>query len=228
MFNIKDREIFFTKFANQLYDPFVEEYKDDLIELIKIIRQIGAPLEGSIFFNNLETDLRPDNLSSVFLVKRRMLALTARANQKILEIGFNAGFSALLMLTANPELKLVSADICMHAYTLPCFDYLKMRFGDRIDFISGNSLESMPVALSFDNDFDVYIIDGGHGITVAEADLANIIAKARPDSLILFDDSDWPALRAMLDFYVLARKIIPLSDVQGYIHNTNQMFFRVI
>jgi hypothetical protein len=228
MFDIKDRELFFKNFSNKSFEPFLNEYTNDLIKLIEIIRNIGKPVEGSIFFNNNETDLRSDNLSDTFKVKRRTLALTAIANNKILEIGFNAGFSALLMLTANPNLRLVSADICMHPYTIPCFEYLKERFGDRLNFIAGNSLESIPAALSFYNDYNVYIIDGGHGLSVAEADLATIIANARPDSLILFDDSDWPELRAMLDFYMLGRKLLPVSDVQGFIHNTNQMFFRVL
>ena len=228
MLSIKTKELFYTNFSNPRFDPCVDEYKDDLLNLIDIIKRIGKPLEGSVFFNNLETNLSPDNLSESFLRKRRTLALLAKSNSKFVEIGFNAGFSALLLLTANPNLNLLSIDICMHDYTIPCFEYLKSRFGSRIDFVNGNSLVALPLALAVDNDFDVFIIDGGHGVDVAEADLCNVISRAPKNSLILFDDSDWPALRVMLNFYVLSGKLNPIIDTEGYIHNTNQMFFRVI
>lgn len=58
--------------------------------------------------------------------------------------------------------------------------------------------------------------------------LCNVISLATKNSLILFDDSDWPLLRVMLDVYILSGKLSPVIDTEGYVHNTNQMFFRVI
>ena len=228
MIDQKSKSVLFGNYKNQSFDPYVADYHDDLINLIEIIKNIGKPLEGSVFFDNHEENLNPENLSNNFLRKRRTLGLLANTNNNFLEIGFNAGFSSLLLLTANPNLSLLSFDICMHEYTIPCFSYLKSRFGSRINLINGNSLETLPPALAQNNNFDVFIIDGGHGLAVAEADFCNIISRAPKNSLILFDDSDWYELRVMLDFYVFAGKVLPIIDTEGYIHNTNQMFFRVI
>jgi len=142
-----------------------------------------------------------------------------------MEIGFNAGHSALLMLTANPSLKLTYIDICVHRYTTLCFEYLRSIFGDRINLINGNSLLAFPLLKSQANDFDFYIIDGGHGIDVAETDMYNVIKYGRKGSIILFDDSDNTTLRTMLSMYMLSGDIISISDPAWLLKNTNQMFF---
>lgn len=45
---------------------------------------------------------------------------------------------------------------------MPCYEYLKTCFGDRIDLIKGPSEEVLPKLLATNNTFDSYFIDGGH------------------------------------------------------------------
>ena len=210
-------------FTDPTFDPFVETYGPHLERLNAIVRSTGAPLEGGVFYKNLETDLSA--LSPGYLNKRRGLALAALQFSSVQEIGFNAGHSALLLLSANPSLRLTSIDICRHKYTMPCFHYLKSVFGDRIDLIEANSLVAFPILKRAGRDCDLFIIDGGHGVDVAEVDLYNVLQFGKRGSIILFDDSDMPELRVLLDMYLITGELISISDQLGLLKNTNQMFF---
>ena len=222
-----EREKFYTAISEIHKEPLANELKGHLKELIQIIKNVGEPLEGNIFFNNLEKNIDGPYFDN-YLNKRRALAVFATAHSSLLEIGFNSGFSALLMLVANSKIKITSIDICEHKYTIPCFEYLRNNFGDRISLVKGNSLNVLPTLLAYEREFTAYIIDGGHGFSTAESDLANILNASHKNSIICFDDTNMPALRVMLNAYMLSGKISNISDPGGYlILNSNHMFFRV-
>jgi hypothetical protein len=224
--SISDRAVTLKKFSDRSWEPFKDEYLPHLRELLKVIKDIGEPLEGNIFYANLEANLT-EELSANFFEKRRNLALFSLSQSSILEIGFNSGFSALLLLTANKSLRLTCVDICYHKYTIPCFNYLKTIFNDRIQLIESNSLMAFPL-INTDSYVkpNAYIIDGGHGMDVAEADLLNVITYGDKGSIICFDDSDFPDLRVLLDIYLLKGKLIAINDVpKGHIQDGSQMFF---
>ena len=224
--SISERALNLKKFTDRGWEPFKEEYLIHLHELLKIIKEIGEPLEGNIFYANLETNLT-DELQANFFEKRRNLALFSLAHNSILEIGFNSGFSALLLLTANKSLRLTCVDICYHKYTIPCFNYLKSIFNNRIELIESNSLMAFPlINLESCQKPNAFIIDGGHGLDVAEADLLNVITYSDKGSIICFDDSDFPDLRVLLDIYLLKGTLISISDTpKGHIQDGSQMFF---
>jgi len=215
---------FMHHFTDQKFDPFKEQYIEHVFELNKIVRSTGEPLEGNLCYDHLEEKLTAQ-LSTQYLPKRRTLALMSLMFGNVMEIGFNAGHSALLMLTANPSLRLTCVDVCEHKYTVPCYDYLKAIFGDRINLIRSNSLIAFPLLARQQKDFDLYIIDGGHGVHVAEGDLFNVIQFGKRGSVICFDDSDFPPLRVMLNMYLITGKLIPLVDQAGYLPNISQMIF---
>jgi hypothetical protein len=212
-----------NSFADLNYDPFVGIYGEILLGLNNVISKIGEPCEGNLFYKHLETDF--GTVVQHFLPKRRALGLAGMMFNNVMEIGFNAGHSALLLLASNPNLKLTSIDLCYHKYTVPCYEYLKSIFGDRINLIQANSLVAFPLLDNVCDGFDFYIIDGGHGIDVAESDLYNVIKHGRKGSVILFDDSDHPPLRVLLDMYLLSGKIISIADANWMIKNNSQMFF---
>jgi predicted O-methyltransferase YrrM len=223
-----ERANILAQIADESVEPFYNQYRHHLCELDNIVRSSGEEMEGSVFYNNKTKDLNAV-LNPDYSKKRRTLALLANAYSEILEIGFNAGHSALLLLSANPSLRLTSIDIGCHSYTVPCYEYLQSVFPDRINLVIGNSLTALPRASCYLQLCQLVIIDGGHGLETAEADLANVISHTRKGTKILFDDSDWrpplPPLRAMISIYIAQGLIIPLSDPQGYLHNTNQMLF---
>jgi predicted O-methyltransferase YrrM len=152
----------------------------------------------------------------------------AMAHKEVVEIGFNSGFSALLMLTANPELKLTCVDICEHKYTEPCFQYLKTVFEDRITLVKGDSTVVLPEVLQSNKSLTGYIIDGGHGLDVAEQDLQNVIKYANDGAILCFDDSDFVELRMMLNMYMMSGHLINFMDEFGPTQNQTQMFFKIV
>ena len=207
-------------------EMFFEEYRPHLDALLNIIKDIGEPLEGNIFYKHL--DPNPGHqLVERFLPKRAALAMFAMAHQDIVEVGFNAGFSALLTLTANPNLKLTSVDICEHQYTMPCYEYLMNAFPGRISLVKGDSRQVLASVLKNDKDLTGYIIDGGHGIDVAEEDLRNIIQFANKDAVLCFDDSDFADLRLMLNLYMMSGHLTSLWDPHAVVQNETQMFFKI-
>jgi hypothetical protein len=207
-------------------EPFFELYKTNLDTLKKIIDDVGEPLEGNIFYEHLEKNLT--NLTQRFFPKRAALAMFAMAHKEVVEIGFNSGFSALLMLTANPELKLTCVDICEHQYTEPCFQYLKTIFEDRITLVKGDSTVVLPEVLQSNKNLTGYIIDGGHGLDVAEQDLQNVIKYANDGAVLCFDDSDFVELRMMLNMYMMSGHLTSIVDEYGPTQNQTQMFFKIV
>ncbi len=214
----------FSEFKKK--DPMYDEYLLHLQELLKIIKAIGEPLEGNIFYQHHEPN-PGEQLLDKFVDKRAALAMFGMAHNNIVEIGFNAGFSALLMLTANPNLKLTSVDICEHKYTEPCFDYLASVFPGRVNLVRGDSTQVLAEVLQGNKDLTGYIIDGGHGLQVAETDLQNVIKYSNPHAVLCFDDSDFVQLRILLNAYMMAGFLAPIHDEFCLIQNQTQMFFNI-
>jgi hypothetical protein len=120
-----------------------------------------------------------------FEIKRKnMLAIASRYNT-ITEIGFNAGHSAALMLTANSNLKLTSVDIGYHSYTVPCANIIQNHFPDRHTLILKDSKKICRDEIEHS---DVVVIDGGHRFEDCLLDIAICVAYCKPGTLIVVDD----------------------------------------
>ena len=69
------------------------------------------------------------------------------------------GHSLLIMLLANPNLKITTIDI-VEKYSKAATDYLQNEFPNaKINFIKGNSLNIIP---KLDAKYDLFHIDGTH------------------------------------------------------------------
>ena len=197
-------------FINQVCDddwePGYEDYKLHLSELNRIVRESGASLEGGLFFEHLQDDVA-DVPSPFFRNKRVNYAVFCSSGSTLLEIGFNAGHSALLALTINPDLIYVGVDICHHPYTRPCFEYLKGLFGDRVRLHAGDSRDVLPVLRDERRIYDIIHVDGGHNFYIAHADLRNVIDLAAGGATLLFDDVNDHLISALCDYYVLRGRL---------------------
>ena len=100
---------------------------------------------------------------------RRNLWRAARFKERLLEVGVNAGHSALLALSSNPKLQYYGVDIVSHSYTIACVDFLKGEFPGRVHLFPGDSREVLPWLADRSGDlaFDLFSIDGGHTSEVA-------------------------------------------------------------
>lgn len=71
-------------------------------------------------------------------------ALLKNNPKNVLEIGFNSGFSTLLMLMTNPNVNITCVDLGEHSYRQPCLEWLLTQFPNRIQYFEGDSREILP------------------------------------------------------------------------------------
>ena len=164
--------------------------------LLPIIHNCGELLEGNIFMLHHST-----NYTDTFLNKTKNISnLVLNKNIKnVMEIGFNSGFSTLLMLLSNPHMCISCFDLGEHKYTLPCYEKLKETFGNRIKITIGDSTKTLPKV----NDiYDLIHIDGGHSTTVATNDILNSYRLSNKGTILIMDDYDFPNLHHLWNSYI--------------------------
>jgi hypothetical protein len=160
-----------------------------LVNLENIIRSFDYPLEGNCFYMH-GTLTRSDEL----IPKQQNLSLVAKHGTNILEIGFNAGHSALLFLMSNPKCNITVFDIAHHPYTKPCYEYLDSCFPNRLKAHWGNSRDTLPRFIADNNGevlMDLIHVDGSH----QEDDVIHDVNACRllrhANTWVIFDDYDF-------------------------------------
>jgi hypothetical protein len=183
----------------QAFSYVLLELEPILNTILTICKGSGEPLmEGNCFYQHMTNGKRIPELFS----KQMNLYNAAKYSKHIMEIGFNAGHSSLLFLMANPSSKLTIFDICEHAYTKPCVEYLMSLFPERITFIEGDSTKTVPKYFEKHPDvsFDLIHIDGAHDVSIADKDFKNSYPMA--SNTIIWDDTQDEGLRKLLDSYI--------------------------
>jgi len=192
-----------------------------LIQLETIMRECTTVdwIEGNCFYKHLTFEVD----SSLKTKQRNILAL-AQGRKNILEIGFNAGHSCLLMLMVNPVCHITALDICEHTYTKKCFDYLSKEFEGRITLIEGDSTVTLPLLVQQKQVYDLIHVDGSHASVVAKSDFKNSINLMTPTTMVILDDTDLIQLQTLWKDY-LDRGIIKdcSSDYLPAIHTIGKL-----
>ena len=121
--------------------------------LLPIIKNTGELLEGNIFMLHCTT-----NYTNVFSNKIKNIsnAVLNKNIKNIMEIGFNSGFSTLLMLMSNSNAHVSCFDLGEHSYTMSCYNKIKETFGDRINITIGDSTKTLQ---NVDEKYDLIHID---------------------------------------------------------------------
>lgn len=185
--------LFFYKGLLQNQGSFLSKESQLLVEWnawiqTHLLPLIQEPLEGSIWNKHLTKS--PD---ISLLAKQKTIADLARqVKGKVCEIGFNAGFSALLLLLANPTLELTCLDLGDHSYTQPCFNKLQTMFGERVKLILGDSRQTMK---ELGAGFELVHVDGGHSEEVAKSDCQHALRILSSKGLLLLDDTNLSAVQ---------------------------------
>jgi predicted O-methyltransferase YrrM len=203
--NIKD----FTITTNiQQAKKYIDDY------LLPIITNCGELLEGNIFMLHHTT-----TYTEIFSNKSKNISnLLLNKNIKtVMEIGFNSGFSTLLMLLTNSNISITCVDLGEHSYTIPCYEKLKEKFGDRINIIIGDSTKTLENQTTI---YDLIHIDGGHSTEVANSDIINSYRLSKTGTILIMDDYDFPNLHELWNMYIskynLKQLNIPLYDSQHH------------
>jgi len=173
--------------------------------LLPIVKTSGELLEGNIFMLHETTDY-----TDVFLNKTKNISnvLLNKNIKHVMEIGFNAGFSSLLMLLTNPSMYISCFDLGEHKYTLPCYEKLKETFGDRIKITIGDSMKTLQ---HIKEEYDLIHIDGGHSTEVATSDIKNAYRLSKNGTILIMDDYDFTNLHHLWDSYIEKHNLKPLT-----------------
>lgn len=180
--------------STKQYLEILEKNRHYFEDLKRICLDIGEPVEGNLFHphNKITTDL------TVAIPKQVNVYSLARTATNIMEIGFNAGHSVLLMLIANDDSKITCFDICEHTYTEKCFEYLDSTFPNRLTLIKGDSRKTVP---QYTNDtppkFDLIHIDGGHNPDVTRQDFENSYKMC--SKFIIMDDTNMSYINGIVE-----------------------------
>jgi hypothetical protein len=190
-----------ASFEQPDWDPASSIEPELLKELNRLATDGDAGVEGNLFYFGKpdSIDAPPDPKRNG---KRRNYQFFLLGCRSLLEIGFNAGHSALLALSCNPDLRYVGVDLGRHGYVARCSGLLRERFGDRIDLVTGDSREVM-TRFHQRAPFDRYHVDGGHSIGVASTDLSNVWACAKHGDLVLMDDTQYERLDILCDYFLV-------------------------
>jgi predicted O-methyltransferase YrrM len=140
--------------------------------------------------------------TDVFLNKSKNISnmVLNRNIKNVMEIGFNSGFSTLLMLITNPNIRISCFDLGEHKYTMLCYEKLKEFFGDRINITIGDSVQTLE---NHNAIYDLIHIDGGHSTEVATCDIINSYTLSKQGTILIMDDYDFPNLHNLWDNYVV-------------------------
>lgn len=173
--------------------------------LMPIINNCGELLEGNIFTLHHTT-----RYTDVFLKKTKNISNLVLNKQikNVMEIGFNSGFSSLLMLLTNPNICITCFDLGEHTYTIPCYEKLKETFGDKINIIIGNSMVTLQ---NIPDIYDLIHIDGGHSTEVADSDIKNSYRLSKQGTILIMDDYDFGNLHQLWDSYINKYNLKPLN-----------------
>jgi hypothetical protein len=179
------------------YFDLLNKNNHHIDNIYQICSKSGETLEGNCYYEhvtkNIIIDLIPKQMNHI------SLGLVSNA---ILEIGFNAGHSCLFYLISNPNSTVTIFDTCEHSYTIPCFEYLKNNFPNRLTLIKGDSNLTIPEyhKNNLSKKFDLVHIDGGHDRKTANNDFMNCYKIA--SNKIIFDDTDQYHLNELFELYL--------------------------
>lgn len=154
-----------------------------------------------------------------FYNKQELLYNLAKESKKVLEIGTYMGHSALIMLLANPDLKITCIDIS-DEYALPSINVLNKYFNNAITFIKEDGAKALE---NLNEKYDLFHIDGDHSDSVVEKEVNNILKynlNSREDNILrlLFDDVGCIPnvyINIMIKFNIF-KKIIPKVEVMHW------------
>jgi hypothetical protein len=182
----------YTIARDSLDEVLSPAFRERLERLNGVVVATGEALEGNIFYPDLDPSFAESPPAAALAPARRNVWRAVRFKERVLEVGVNAGHSALLALSANPKLQYYGVDILDHGYTVECVDFLKGEFPGRVHLFPGDSRDVLPWLSERADEmaFDLYCIDGGHTDEVCLSDMTHCVRMAQGGKgrHILLDD----------------------------------------
>lgn len=170
-----------------------------LARLNAVVEATGQPVEGNLFYHHhtpLTAGMPPDAARAH---KRRNFMRAMGEATHLLEIGFNAGHSALLALDGNPALRYSGLDHGGNPWVRDCAGVMADAYRDRFAITYADSTLDLPFRDAAADPVDAVHVDGGHDEYVARSDIHHALRLVRPGGIVLVDDTRHPPIRAAVN-----------------------------
>jgi hypothetical protein len=189
-----------TEFTNRLL-----ENKHIFYEIYEACNKKFSRGCGSYLF-----DGQTYTYSKVMYEKQELLYNSVKNATSVLEIGTYMGHSLLIMLLANPSLKITCIDIS-DEFTGSAVRVLNKYFNNAIRFIHSDSLTALS---TITDTFNFFHIDGHHDVNyiTQEFNIIKNFNKTTTNILhIIFDDQDClvPLQNYIITNYKVLKHVIP-------------------
>jgi predicted O-methyltransferase YrrM len=209
--------------SSQIVNSWKRYIETNLLPVVNNNLSGGRFLEGNIYSKHKETshyeNLNPKIHNIINLV-------TEVEPVAILEIGFNAGFSTLLMKMVNPAVNMTCIDINEHNYVVPCHERISKDYPG-IELITERSGDVLSRLIAQNKTYDIIHIDGDHRTLGASQDLDSCLRLCNK-TVIIFDDTNLSNLNSLCNRYVSEGKMKDY-DMPGFVQcvDKSHRFFSV-
>jgi predicted O-methyltransferase YrrM len=141
--------------------------------------------------------------------KQQLLARVASEVESVLEIGTYLGHSLLVMLAANPKLRVTTVDV-EATFAAPAIEVIKRHFPEaKIDFVHGSSLAVIP---DLKVTYDLFHVDGTHEPPQVRQEWQAILPRRSSDLVkVVFDDVDtiWSVIDEIKRSALVVEEAVP-------------------
>jgi hypothetical protein len=199
-------------------NKFLFEFHYD--ELKRIVESSGELLEGNCYSYHQTTTEFP-----ALAAKRANLLWFTLHAKKIVEIGFNAGHSAAVMMALTSEdTEFLFFDNGSHKYMRPCFNYVTNVFNKTSNLVIGDSRISIPMYIRDHPEcigsYDVVHVDGGHEQACFFSDISNALLLVKKGGLIIVDDTQESYINEWVDRLIKENILAAVDHLEttGYKH----------
>jgi len=195
-----------------------QRHFDALLTIVKFAtKNDDKKFEGNYFYIDKSYQKTQDINKQINLYSLGKI----ESNKNIIEIGFNAGHSALLFLLAHPTVKLHCFDNCRHPYTKPCFNYISDNFPGRIKLIEGNSVEKLSDYKKQNPELicDIVHMDGNHDdLSTVNGDFFHCLSFVNFKNILIFNNVNLPGVKMLWDGYI---RDLHLKDSTSHFYPTD-------
>jgi len=216
-----------ASFFTDDYDSHTN-YKNHVLETLNnIVAKSDERIDENSFYYSRSFVVYTD----LYIKQVNLYSCGKHASNKLCEIGFNAGHSALLFLLGRTKTPIdyTIFDIGTHTYTVPCLNYIKTAFPfATFEYVEGDSTSTMPSWIAAHPEcietYGLIHVDGGQTESCVKSDIhcADLLVKV--NGIIIVNNTNISYINAQVDIYIASGKYTELSilPTKGCTHRVLQ------